>query len=263
MLGFLYCRTFITALRPDIYRYWTMRLSNVSFRYRRRDPLVIEDADADLASGEVIELTGVNGAGKSTLLRLLSGLARPTTGTIAGRPPVVGFAPDRFPTDQPFTVTAYLRHMSRVRGGARWEPWAERLTMGHLLSTPLSDLSKGSAHKVGLVQALMAEPGLLILDEPFAGLDVDTRETLPAIATEVAGRGGIVIVSDHQGGLRGLPGLRHWSMVDGHLKEGTVTPVERSHATVAVTLPADELPRFLARVRDEGYQAREIEESTG
>ncbi|GAA2907669.1 hypothetical protein GCM10020220_116060 [Nonomuraea rubra] len=251
------------TLRPDIYRFGIMHLSKVSFRYRRRDPLVIEDADARLAAGDVIELTGVNGAGKSTLLRLLAGLARPTTGTIAGRPPVVGFAPDRFPASQPFTVTAYLRHMSRVRGGARWEPWIERLNMGHLLDTPLADLSKGSAHKVGLAQALMAEPGLLILDEPFAGLDADTREALPAIAMEVAERGGIVIASDHQGGMRGLPGLRHWSMVDGHLKEGTAAPLPAApaQATVAVTLPAGELQRFLARMREEGFQAREIEET--
>ncbi|WP_103955801.1 ABC transporter ATP-binding protein [Nonomuraea solani] len=247
-----------------------MRLSKVSFRYRRRDSFVIEDADAHLAPGDVIELTGVNGAGKSTLLRLLAGLARPTTGTIADRPAVVGFAPDRFPTDQAFTVTAYLRHMSRVRGHARWEPWTERLNMGHLLATPLSDLSKGSAHKVGLVQALMAEPGLLILDEPFAGLDTDTRVTLPSIATEVAGRGGIVIASDHQGGLRGLPGLRHWTVLDGHLKESTTNPPQLETAaagttgltsTVAVTVPIGDLPDFLTRMRAEGYRASEVEET--
>ncbi|MFF4616871.1 ABC transporter ATP-binding protein [Nonomuraea jabiensis] len=242
-----------------------MRLSKVSFRYRRREPFVIEDVDAQLAPGDVIELTGVNGAGKSTLLRLLAGLTRPTTGTIAERPEVVGFAPDRFPTAQPFTVTAYLRHMSRVRGGARWEPWAERLNMGHLLTVALGELSKGSAHKVGLVQALMSEPGLLILDEPFAGLDVDTREALPSIAGEVAGRGGIVIVGDHQGGLRSLPAMRHWSLVDGRLKESTTAPglepVEDRGTVVAVTVPASEVHDFLARMRGEGYLAREIEES--
>lgn len=307
-------------MRPDIYRYTTMRLSKVSFRYRRREPFVIHDADAELSPGDVIELTGVNGAGKSTLLRLLAGLAGPTKGTIAGRPAVVGFAPDRFPPGQPFTVTAYLRHMARVRGGARWEPWAERLTMGHLLALPLGELSKGSAHKVGLVQALMAEPGLLILDEPFAGLDAETREALPEIAAEVAARGGIVVASDHQGGLRGLPTVRHWSLIDGRLKESTPAPAlaasaagttrttsttytvsatytantaapgetaasvqaagtadaavspeagaspeggaaGRALATVAVTLPAGELHHFLARMRGEGYQAREIEET--
>ncbi|MGN9838724.1 ABC transporter ATP-binding protein [Nonomuraea sp. H19] len=252
-----------------------MRLSQVSFRYRRRDHFVIQDADARLAPGDVIELTGVNGAGKSTLLRLLAGLARPTTGTITDRPGIVGYAPDRFPTGQPFTVSAYLRHMSRVRGGARWEPWAERLNMGHLLALRLGELSKGSAHKVGLAQALMAEPGLLILDEPFAGLDTDTREALPSIATEVAARGGIVIAGDHQGGLRALPGMRHWSVVDGRLKESTAAVAHdkaavigprdgaagRPDVTVAVTMPADEVQRFLVRMRDEGYQAREIEET--
>ncbi|TDD01895.1 ATP-binding cassette domain-containing protein [Nonomuraea deserti] len=272
-----------------------MRLSHVSFRYRWRDPLIIEDADAELSPGDVIELTGANGAGKSTLLRLLAGLARPTAGTITGRPAVVGFAPDRFPAGQPFTVTQYLRHMSRVRGGAPWEPWAERLALSHLLGLPLGELSKGSAHKVGLVQALMAEPGLLILDEPFAGLDADTREALPAIATEVAAGGGIVIASDHQAGLRALHGVRHWSMIAGRLKESTSDtpapeaepaatgaattardapsaaaarrsgppggPSERRHATVAVTLPAGDVQRFLARMHGEGFQAREIEES--
>ncbi|GAA3593386.1 ABC transporter ATP-binding protein [Nonomuraea rosea] len=247
-----------------------MRLSQISFRYRKRDPFVIQEADARLVPGDVIELTGANGAGKSTLLRLLAGLAEPTIGTIADRPAVVGFAPDRFPSAQPFTVTAYLRHMARVRGGARWEPWAERLNMGHLLALPLGELSKGSAHKVGLTQALMADPGLLILDEPFAGLDADTRDTLPSIAMEIGARGGIVIASDHQGGLRGLPGLRQWSMVDGRLKESSEALQEpetapraggRQEAVVAVTLPAAELPRFLARMRGEGYRAREIEET--
>ncbi|GGS93936.1 ATP-binding cassette domain-containing protein [Nonomuraea spiralis] len=238
-----------------------MRLLQVSFRYRRRQPFILKEADAQLAAGDVIELTGVNGAGKSTLLRLLAGLAAPTGGRITDRPAVVGFAPDRFPTAQPFTVTAYLTHMASVRGGARWRPWAERLNMGHLLGLPLGELSKGSAHKVGLVQALMADPGLLILDEPFAGLDADARETLPAVAAEVAGRGGIVVASDHQGGLRDLPGLRSWSIVDGHLKEAApATPVpERASATVAVTLPADELPLFLTRMRAQGYRAQEID----
>ncbi|MGW2217369.1 ABC transporter ATP-binding protein [Nonomuraea sp. NPDC001684] len=219
-----------------------MRLLQVSFRYRRRQPFVLEEADAQLAPGDAIELTGANGAGKSTLLRLLAGLARPTRGHITDRPGVVGFAPDRFPTAQPFTVTSYLTHMASVRGGARWRPWAERLNMGHLLRLPLGELSKGSAHKVGLVQALMADPGLLILDEPFAGLDADAREMLPAIVTEVAGRGGIVVASDHQGGLRGLPGLRSWSLVDGHLKEATPAAPGPSAAPISATPVAPEPP---------------------
>ncbi|WP_308250604.1 ABC transporter ATP-binding protein [Nonomuraea rhizosphaerae] len=205
--------------------------------------------DLHLEPGDIVEVTGVNGAGKSTLLRLLAGLTRPSSGTITERPAVVGFAPDRFPLEQPFTVSGYLRHMSRVRGGARWEPWAERLGMAHLLPLRLGELSKGSAHKVGLTQALMADPGLLILDEPFAGLDTDTRETLPSIITELSEGGAIVIVSDHQGGLRHLPSIRHWTVMDGQVKEGTAG----RRATVRVDLPVDEVRSFMARMRAEGY----------
>ncbi|MEU8250376.1 ATP-binding cassette domain-containing protein [Nonomuraea sp. NPDC048916] len=247
-----------------------MRLSKVSFRYRRRERYVIEDLHTRLSPGEAIELTGVNGAGKSTLLRLLAGVTKPTSGTITDRPPVVAFAPDRFPVEQPFTVAGYLRRMSRVRGGARWEPWAERLRMTHLLDVRLGELSKGSAHKVGLAQALMAGPGLLILDEPFAGLDEDTRAVLPEILTEVTARGGIAVVSDHQGGLRDFPAIRHWSLSDGHLTDrpALLSPVPEAFAgptaTVEVTVPAGEMAAFLGRMRDEGYQARAVahEEAT-
>ncbi|MEU7003118.1 ATP-binding cassette domain-containing protein [Nonomuraea sp. NPDC046570] len=251
-----------------------MRLSQLFFRYGRRAPWVLTDVCLTLASGDVVEVSGANGAGKSTLLRLLAGLTPPTRGAIEGRPAVVGFAPDHFPVGQPFTVADYLRHMARIRGGARYEPWAERLGLSPMLGHRLRDLSKGSAHKVGLVQALMAAPGLLILDEPFAGLDAVTRDTLPEIVTEIAARGGIVIASDHQNGLSALPSVRHWSVADGHLTErATPTPsptvpaplsspaaasqAAPSTAVVEVTLPADEAPALIARLRDQGYDVRE------
>ncbi|MFI6602006.1 ATP-binding cassette domain-containing protein [Nonomuraea sp. NPDC050536] len=231
-----------------------MRLSKVSFRYRRRSPSVLDDVDFALEPGDVVEVTGGNGAGKSTLLRLLAGLTRPTTGTVTGRPAVVGFAPDRFPVDQPFTVSGYLRHMSRVRGGARWEPWAERLGMTQLLGLRLGELSKGSAHKVGLAQALMAAPGLLVLDEPFAGLDADTRSGLPGLVTELSADGTIVVASDHQGGLRDLASVRHLTVVSGHVKESSLA----TRSTIEVDVPSVEVSGFLSRMRAEVYQAREV-----
>ncbi|MFF4778804.1 ATP-binding cassette domain-containing protein [Microtetraspora fusca] len=187
-----------------------MRVSNLSFRYRRRAPWVLSNVDLAFARGDVTEIVGRNGAGKSTLLRLLAGLLRPLDGTISERPDVVGYAPERFPSGQPFTMAGYLRHMARVRRAdpREVEAWAERLGMSHLLGHRLPDLSMGSAHKVGLAQALLGDPGLLVLDEPFAGLDATTRAELPLIIAEVAERGGLVIVSDHQGELRGFPGLR-------------------------------------------------------
>ena len=78
-------------------------------------------------------------------------------------------------------------------------PWAERLAFTHLLGTRLPDLSKGSAHKVGLAQALLPGPGFLILDEPFAGLDAETRAALPSLLAELAGGGTTVVVSAFPG----------------------------------------------------------------
>ncbi|MCW2881593.1 MAG: transporter related protein [Sphaerisporangium sp.] len=194
-----------------------MRLANLSFRYARRAPWVLQQVDLDLPPGTVAEVTGRNGAGKSTLLRLLAGATRPSRGSITGRPPIVGYAPEIFPVDQPFTVTAYLSHMADVRGvpARAIEAWAERLGMTPLLEVPLGDLSKGSAHKVGLAQALLAPPGLLILDEPFSGLDEQTRAELPGLIDEISTAGGIVVVSDHQNGLAGHPGVTHLTMENG------------------------------------------------
>ncbi|WP_157250111.1 ABC transporter ATP-binding protein [Nonomuraea typhae] len=235
-----------------------MHLSNVSFRYRRRAPDVIRAADATLTPGDVVELTGGNGAGKSTLLRLLAGLTRPTRGSVTGRPASVGFAPDRFPAAQPFTVAAYLTHMARVRGHS-WHAWSDRVGLTPLVRLPLRELSKGSAHKVGLVQALMGEPGLLILDEPFAGLDADTREALPAIVGELAGKGSIVVVADHQAGLRDVPGVRQWQLLDGVLKEAEGGSPGGDRVVVEVDVLPGEVAEFLARMRRDGYEAREVE----
>ncbi|WP_067184166.1 ABC transporter ATP-binding protein [Microtetraspora niveoalba] len=247
-----------------------MRVSNLSFRYRRGGPWVLSNVDLDFAPGDVTEIVGRNGAGKSTLLRLLAGLLTPLDGTISSRPHVVGYAPERFPTEQPFTVAGYLRHMAGVRrtDPRQVEAWAERLGMDHLLGHRLPDLSKGTAHKVGLAQALLGGPGLLVLDEPFAGLDTATRSELPVIIGEVAERGGLVVVSDHQGDLRGFPGLRRVEVGGTAARE--VDPDEvaadpddpadagpREALTVLeVTVAASRAGELADRLRREGHMVR-------
>ncbi|GIH90247.1 ATP-binding cassette domain-containing protein [Planobispora siamensis] len=233
-----------------------MRLSDVSFRYSRRGPWIIQEVELALGAGSVVEVTGRNGAGKSTLLRLLAGIVPPTRGSIADRPPVVGYAPDVFPVDQPFTVSAYLAQMSRIRGvpAASGTALAERLNASHLLGQPLGDLSKGSAQKVGLIQSLLAPPGLLILDEPFSGLDEQTRTELPEIIEEVASAGGAVVVSDHQNQLRSFPGADHWLVEDGAVvaRDG-----ERARRTVIeVIVDADEADEVEQKLRADGYTTR-------
>ncbi|WP_449061721.1 ATP-binding cassette domain-containing protein [Planomonospora algeriensis] len=235
-----------------------MRLSDVSFRYSRRGPWILRDVGLSLRPGSVVEVTGRNGAGKSTLLRLLAGIVPPSRGSVAERPAVVGYAPEVFPVDQPFTVSAYLAHMARVRrvSPASGAALAERLNATHLLDRPLGDLSKGSAQKVGLIQSLLAPPGLLILDEPFAGLDEQTRDELPVIIGEISADGGSVVVSDHQNQLRDFPGAGHWLVTDGTV---TARDGQRSHrAVIEVTVDASEADELEQKLRADGHTTRRV-----
>ncbi|GAA4626525.1 hypothetical protein GCM10023196_035110 [Actinoallomurus vinaceus] len=232
-----------------------MRFDQVAFRYRRRAPWVLHDVTLTVPRGRIIEVNGRNGAGKSTLLRLVAGVVPPVRGSVTGRPSAVGYAPERFPAGQPFTARAYLGHMAAVRGvpPAHIGDWAERLGFTDLLDTRLPDLSKGSAHKAGLIQALLAAPGLLILDEPFAGLDARTRTALPALLAELASEGSTVIVSDHQGDLREVPGVMRWQVAEGTVTDGDLT---EEHAVVEVVLPRSQAEDLVTRLKADGYEAR-------
>ncbi|MFI0422033.1 ATP-binding cassette domain-containing protein [Spongiactinospora sp. 9N601] len=235
-----------------------MRLSTVSFRYTRRGPWILRDVDLDVQPGEVLEVTGRNGAGKSTFLRLLAGVLRPTAGSITGRPARVGFAPETFPAGQPFTAAAYLAAMARVRRVSGHGDWADRLGLTPLLDRPLGELSKGSAHKVGLLQALLgpAEDRLLILDEPFAGLDERARGELAMIVAEVAAAGGVVVVSDHQGDLREVTARRTLTVADTMVTAGAAGEPEEPLAVVEVVAAATAAAELAARLRADGHQVR-------
>src|SRR4051794_20121500 len=163
-------------------------LTDVAKRYRWDGPWVLEGVDVEAQAGAVVEVRGANGAGKSTLLRLLAGASLPSRGRRrCARDVAVGYAPERL-LAPPFTAAEYLRHHTRVRraphGAA--ETVAERLGLAALLSERMTALSKGSLQKVVLTQALAGAPRLLVLDEPFSGLDADARVALAALVRERA-----------------------------------------------------------------------------
>jgi ABC-type multidrug transport system ATPase subunit len=179
-----------------------MRMDDVWLRYRRGH-WVLEGVNLALSAGEVAVVIGRNGAGKSTLLQVAAGVLTPARGRIRDRPPVVGWVPERFPADQPFTARTYLRSMAAIRGMSDADPaigyWAERLAFEPYLDERLNALSKGTAQKVGLAQALLVPPGLLVLDEPWEGLDEQTRGEVPSIVAGLADAGACVLISDHRG----------------------------------------------------------------
>jgi ABC-type multidrug transport system ATPase subunit len=238
-----------------------MRLNDVAFRYARRGPWILRDVTLELEPRRIIEFSGANGAGKSTLLRIVAGIMRPRRGAVGGRPVRVGYAPERFPADQPFTIAAYLGFMARMRGLSETaiRPWTERLALTPLLDVPLPELSKGSAQKVGLVQALFPRPELLVLDEPFAGLDTETRADLPGLLSELAADGTTVVVSDHQRCLDDLDEVDRFRVADNTVRRSTrdeQAAGDGEPVVLEVVVAADEADAVTAKLRADGYDVR-------
>lgn len=242
-----------------------MRLEGVWLRYHRRGPWVLRETDVRIGPGEVAVVLGRNGVGKSTLLQLAAGVLRPTRGRVVDRPGAVGWVPERFPADQLFTVGAYLTAMGRVAGLSGPEAdravrhWVDRLGLTRFHGVRLPQLSKGTAQKVGLAQALLRPPGLLVLDEPWEGLDAAARELVPEVVEEVLAGGGAVLVSDHRGETVRLPGARHWTVADGTVTEGSPAG-DAAVAVIELAVPAAGVAAAVARLRAAGHHVLRVRE---
>ncbi|MGP4113206.1 ABC transporter ATP-binding protein [Streptomyces sp. 4N509B] len=223
-----------------------MRLRGVGRRYGIRGPWVLRDVELGLAPGSLTRVVGANGSGKSTLLRLLAGVDAPTVGRVTDRPRAA-YVPERFPSELPFTALGYLTHLGRVHGlrGAvaarRGEAWLERFGAGLHARTPLAELSKGGCQRVAVAQALLAEPGLLVLDEAWSGLDEAARGELErAVAERVAAGGAVVFVDHDPGRLAGVTGAVY--RVAGGRVAPAAPPARGGSARPRVTVLAEGPP---------------------
>ncbi|MCX5203499.1 ATP-binding cassette domain-containing protein [Streptomyces sp. NBC_00237] len=180
-----------------------MRLLRVGRRYGLRGDWVLRGVDLELRPGSLVRFQGVNGTGKSTLLRVLAGIDAPTEGRVEGRPRRVAYVPERFPGGLPLTAVGYLVHLGRIHGLGRTEArdaalaWLERFGAGGHARTPVAELSKGTAQKVAVAQALVAAPELLVLDEAWTGLDEAARGELDRAVAERVAAGATVAFVDH------------------------------------------------------------------
>ena len=179
-------------------------VADVTKRYHRRGPLVLDAVSLELPLGTITQLRGSNGSGKSTLLRMLAGVTLPTSGQIVGRPPIVGYVPERFPSDLRFTPQQYLQWQGRIRGLAIG---VVRQRIGSLSDAlgllpvardqTMHDLSKGSTQKVAVIQALLDSPSLLLMDEAWTGLDADAQEALSNVVVGARAAGSVIVFADH------------------------------------------------------------------
>ncbi|GAA3434727.1 ATP-binding cassette domain-containing protein [Kutzneria kofuensis] len=192
-------------------------VDGVWMRYGR-GPDVLTGIDVALSPGSVTVVLGENGCGKSTLLRIAAGCTVPTAGSVRGRPSAVSYLPERFPDQLRLSARAYLRHFARIRRLPTRVELLDRLGFAGDLDQPMSELSKGNAQKVGLTQTFGSVDGFLVLDEPWAGLDVAARAVLSDLVREAADAGATVLVTDHTGAAAKLPGATVFRMADGVLR---------------------------------------------
>lgn len=243
-----------------------MRFDQVWFRYARRADWTLRTVDATVEPGDTVVVLGRNGVGKSTLLQLAAGVLRPVRGAVRGRPRVVGWVPERFPADQPFTAEQYLTRMAAMRGlrgTAEADRWIERLGLGEHRYTRLSALSKGTAQKVGLAQALLVVPGLLVLDEPWEGLDSVARTLIPQLVGEVTAAGGAVLVSDHRGEIAGLPDAIRWTVAEGAVTSEASRAGEHDEVVVEVAVRRADADDTVARLRGDGHRVLGVRDHDG
>lgn len=171
----------------------------------------LDPIDLRLNSGELVILVGPNGAGKSTLIGLCSGLLEPTEGEVSVGDEPVGSLAARAATsllaDAPvlyddLSVFEHLEYVARLHDVDDWLPQAESLLERLALQDRAHDLpsrfSRGMRQKVSLALALIRPFDLLLVDEPFVGLDAPTQATMVELLGEAVADGASVLVSTHQ-----------------------------------------------------------------
>jgi ABC-2 type transport system ATP-binding protein len=190
--------------------------------------------DLRVDTGEVYGFLGPNGAGKTTTIRLLLDLIRPTSGTarVLGRNPRadgvalrrrIGYLAGDFLVDGRQTGRELLTYLGNLRGGVprtRIDECADRLDLD--LDRKIKSLSKGNRQKVGVVQAFMHAPELLILDEPTSGLDPVLQQQVMAMIRESRGNGQAVFMSSHV-----MSEVQQTADRVGFVREGRLVAVER------------------------------------
>ena len=239
----------------------------ISFAYGAEP--VLRDVDVRVRAGEFVALVGPNGSGKSTLIRILVGLLHPSAGRVLvfGEPPRdltararLGYVPQRprLAGALPATVTEVVGAGRLARRGWWRRPRRadreavdasiEAVALGEARRRPVGELSGGQQQRVLIAKALAAEPELLVLDEPVAGVDAESQRLFrDALVHTVRERGGAVLLVSHELGavaedLDRVVVLKQRVVIDG-------PPAELAATGVSLGIHQEDLPLWLETLR--------------
>ena len=199
--------------------------------------VVARDVSVTASPGDVVAVEGPNGSGKSTLLAAAAGLL--PVGSDSVRPGSVGYAPERATALPRVPLHRWLTGLARTSGLPHGESARRaadlllRLGLAHASQVPLQALSRGNAQRALVAQALIADPDLLVLDEPSGGMDAEGVARVVAEIQRAAGRRAVVLVARHPTAPLPLPPGVTW-----RLRDGAVDCIPRSGPAPAELAPA-------------------------
>lgn len=223
-----------------------IRIEHMTKRFKQQT--LLEAVNLSIYKGQSVVFTGKNGSGKSTLLRILSGLTRETTGTIhRNKDLLIHYIPEHFPRKK-LSAYQYLQLVGKIDGCTQAEAeskiqlLAEEFFISDMLHTPLQFLSKGSLQKIGVIQALIQEPDILLLDEPLSGQDQRSQQVFITKMKQLLKKEVTIIMSCHEKHL-----IRAISDTAYHIENRQVQPIAVSSFHTEAT--------FLLTFIDEENQA--------
>ncbi|WP_276904208.1 ABC transporter ATP-binding protein [Faecalibaculum rodentium] len=247
-----------------------LKLNHLSRRFR--DKTAVSDFTATLTPG-VWGLLGANGAGKTTLMRMIAGILDPSDGQVLynGTPlsefgetyrAVLGFLPQDFGFPPEFSVRDYLLYAAALKGldkqtsRQRVKELLDQVSLTEAARKKIRHLSGGMRRRVGIAQALLNDPEILILDEPTAGLDPGERVRFRNLLSELA-RDRIVLISTHIVSDVEYIATRHLLMKDGRLlASGTASDLVQLVDSRVWTcrVPSQDVPELESRLQVTGLR---------
>ena len=203
---------------------------------------VLNDVSLEIPAGQIVGLLGPNGAGKSTLMKILIGLWSADSGTVSA-PSRIGYLPENNPLYEDMYVSEYLAFMAKMTNDQMVNDQmvnelVELVGLSPERHKHIRELSKGYRQRVGLAQALLGDPELLILDEPTTGLDPNQLVEIRALIKSLSGGAGLstfdfrlksrsVILSTH---------------ILQEVREMCDRVIILDHGTIKADLPIDQIP---------------------
>ena len=226
-----------------------IRVEAVSKRFNRT--VALDDVSLEIQQGEIFGLLGPNGAGKTTLIRAILDLIKPDSGRIEvfGRPfqpddrNRIGYLPEERGLYSRQSVAAVLEYLGALKGLAPADAraqavrWLEQFELADAAPLKVEQLSKGNQQKVQIIATLVADPAILVLDEPLSGLDPVSARVVTRTIRERAAAGQTVLLSTHQMAMVEALCTRVFMIARGRrVLYGDLREIKRQHSTSAVRI---------------------------